>query len=463
LSDKLDSSLIEDILDSISDAFVSIDHKFRVTYINKAAEKFSGQKREDMVGKDILEAFPRGKNTILDEKYLKLFKENKSFEFETYFNNPPFNNWYNIRVFPSKRGFNMIFHDVNQLKKAENASKEREHRWSNLILNLPGMVYRCRNDENWTMEFISHQCKEITGYEPSDFINNAKIAYNDVILKDDQDHVSNTIQNCLSKNEPYEINYRIVTDQNEIKWVWERGLGVEDENGELFLEGFIEDITKLRNAEDEIKASLKEKNVLLKEIHHRVKNNMQIISSLLNLQKQYVEEEEAVDVLKESQNRVKSMAIIHEKLYLSKDLTSINFKGYIESLVSNLFYSYNIKSSQIKPVLDIENIKLNMETAVPCGLIISEIVSNSLKYAFPNRMKGKIHVSLKPEEDEYELIISDNGIGLPEGLDFNKLDSLGLLLVTNLTEQIDGEININRSHGTLFKINFKELKYKKRI
>jgi two-component sensor histidine kinase len=176
-----------------------------------------------------------------------------------------------------------------------------------------------------------------------------------------------------------------------------------------------------------------------------------------------VEDGEAVDVLKESQNRVKSMAMIHEKLYQSADLTQINFVDYIQSLVSNLLYSYDIKSDHIKPILEVDDVNLNIETAVPCGLIISELVSNSLKYAFPDGMKGEIFVSLKLVDEGYELTISDNGIGLPDELDLEKIDSLGLLLVTSLTEQIDGEITIKSIKGTEFKIKFKELEYNERI
>jgi two-component sensor histidine kinase len=203
--------------------------------------------------------------------------------------------------------------------------------------------------------------------------------------------------------------------------------------------------------------------VLLKEVHHRVKNNMQIISSLLNLQIDYLNNEDAIDVLKESQNRVKSMAMIHEKLYLSEDLTQINFADYIQNLVSNLFYSYNIKESQIKPIIKIEDVNLNIETAIPCGLIINELISNCLKYAFPNQMKGEIIITLKSIEDKFELVISDNGIGLPEKININKIKTLGLLLVNSLTEQIDGKISIYKKDGTQFKIIFKELEYKERI
>jgi two-component sensor histidine kinase len=157
------------------------------------------------------------------------------------------------------------------------------------------------------------------------------------------------------------------------------------------------------------------------------------------------------------------MAMIHEKLYMSDDIAHINFVDYIQSLVKNLFYSYNVENTNIKPKLEVEDITLNMETAIPCGLIISETVSNSLKYAFPNKMKGEIFISLKSNDDKYELIIRDNGVGLPEEIDFNNLETFGLLLVNNLTEQIDGELTINRSPGTEFKIKFKELEYTERI
>jgi len=150
-------------------------------------------------------------------------------------------------------------------------------------------------------------------------------------------------------------------------------------------------------------------------------------------------------------------------LYQSKDLTHINFVDYIKSLVLNLFCSYDVKEAQIKSTLKIEDISLNIDTAIPCGLIISELISNSLKYAFPNDMNGEIIVSLKSEKDTYQLCICDNGVGLPEDVNFNNLKTLGLLLVNNLTEQIDGKVKIYRDHGTQFKITFKELIYKKRI
>ena len=223
-------------------------------------------------------------------------------------------------------------------------------------------------------------------------------------------------------------------------------------------------ITPLKNVEKDLRISIHQKDLLIKEIHHRVKNNLQIISSLLYLQEDYVKEDlKAVNVLQESQNRVSSMALLHEMLYQLEDISQIIFSEYIENLVSNLFNSYSIKNN-ITPRIIVDNICLNMETAVPCGLIISELVSNSLKYAYPDGRNGELTISLQYLKNELELIISDDGVGFPENLDFRNIkSSLGLKLVNSLVKQLDGSIELDRSRGTEFKIKFKELKYKQRI
>jgi PAS domain S-box-containing protein len=224
------------------------------------------------------------------------------------------------------------------------------------------------------------------------------------------------------------------------------------------------DITERKEFENALKSSLKEKEVLIREIHHRVKNNMQIISSLLNLQKQYVNDEESVNVLKESQNRVKSMAMIHEKLYKSRNFSEINFTDYIQSLVSDLFYSYGVDSNRVKTIILLDEVMMGLETAIPCGLIVSELVTNTLKYAFPNHGEGEFRIELHSYDDGlYDLIISDNGVGMPENINFHETDTLGLQLVNSLVNQLEGTIKLTRKNGTKFKIKFKELEYKERI
>ena len=220
-------------------------------------------------------------------------------------------------------------------------------------------------------------------------------------------------------------------------------------------------LQKVRD-EKELKKSLEEKEVLLREIHHRVKNNMQIISSLLNLQIQFEDLDETINVLKESQGRIKSMSIIHEKLYQSSNISNINFKEYIEKLILDIYYSYGILNGSIESLLDIQDINLNIDTAIPLGLIINELVTNSIKYAFPEN-SGKITIKLVSHDGQLELTIADNGTGMSEDLILESSKTLGLQLVNSLINQLDGKLEVETSHGTKFKIIFHELKYETRI
>jgi len=225
------------------------------------------------------------------------------------------------------------------------------------------------------------------------------------------------------------------------------------------------DITERKRTEDQIAESLQEKEVLLREIHHRVKNNMQIISSLLahqmeNIIDNKINENKIIDIFTESQNRILSMSLVHEKLYQSRDLRNIDFKEYINDLGINLFQSYEIHSGKIKLNLNVEDILLDIDLAIPTGLIINELITNSLKYAFPDGMKGEINVLFRSmNENMLELVVSDNGIGLPENLDFRKIRTLGLHLVTILAEnQLHGKIDMNRIKGTEFRISFRGIR-----
>jgi len=225
------------------------------------------------------------------------------------------------------------------------------------------------------------------------------------------------------------------------------------------------DITMRKQAEEQIKASLDEKEVLLREIHHRVKNNMQVIIGLLRLQSDKISEKQYADMLKESEDRIKSMALIHERLYQSEDFSNIDFDGYIKALANNLFVSRGVNPNRIRLTVEIGDIPLGLDFAIPCGLIINELVSNSLKYAFPNETEGEIKIALrKVSEDDVELSSSDNGIGIPEELDFGNIESLGLDLVKILAEhQLGGQIELNRTEGTRFSIKFTMKTNKARI
>ncbi len=216
------------------------------------------------------------------------------------------------------------------------------------------------------------------------------------------------------------------------------------------------EIKERKKNEEKIKRSLREKEVMLQEIHHRVKNNMQIISSLLKLQYEHIEDEQMLKTLKSSQDRIRSMALIHEKLYQSEDFARVDFAKYVKSLLSYLFGSFGISQRVIQLNVKITDVFLELNTAIPCALIINELVSNSLKHGFPDRKKGEIIVSMHPvSENKIELTVSDNGVGLPEQVDLKSAKSLGLHLVNMLAEdQLHGEVSLNREKGTHFCIQF---------
>jgi two-component sensor histidine kinase/GAF domain-containing protein len=219
------------------------------------------------------------------------------------------------------------------------------------------------------------------------------------------------------------------------------------------------EIAERKRAEEKIQASLREKEVLLKEIHHRVKNNMQVISSILNLQSKHIEDEQTLKMFRNGQGRIRSMALVHEKLYESEDLAKIDFGEYIRSTTSYLFSLHRI-SEAVRLNIDIEDIFLDINTAIPCGLIINELVSNALKYAFPDGREGEIRVGLYSDKDgKFALIIKDNGIGFPKDMDFRNTGSLGMQLVIMLTEQIEGTVELDRSEGTAFTITFEKPKH----
>ena len=315
-------------------------------------------------------------------------------------------------------------------------------------------------DENGKYIYVSPSSNQLLGYSPEYLLGKS---FYDFIHPDNLKEVNKILKKPVVSSTNVRLQYQCKNAEG--KYIWLETIGkpvLEDGGGKGFIYSS-RDISEQKRSEELIKKSLREKEILLKEIHHRVNNNLQIISSLLSLQSRNVVNKEDYKLFVESQNRVMAMAMIHEMLYQSEDLNHINFSNYIRDLVSNLFYSYGIKN-RISPIINVGPVSLNIETAIPCGLIISELVSNSLKYAYPDNAVGKVSISLKSLKNELELIVSDDGVGFPEEMDFNKTESsLGLKLVNSLIKQLDGSIELDRSQGTKFTIKFKELTYKQRI
>jgi PAS domain S-box-containing protein len=221
----------------------------------------------------------------------------------------------------------------------------------------------------------------------------------------------------------------------------------------------IHDITGNKELEKQLQLSLKEKEVLMREIHHRIKNNRQIMSSLLRLQSRHFTNQKIIEMFRSSQSRIRSMALIHEKLYQSENLAKIDFERYLDTLCVYLFHSYKVDMNRVKFIVDAKDIFLGINTAVPLGLIVNELVSNSLRHAFPDGRKGEICVSIRlDKKGKFLLEVIDTGIGIPEEWNHRKTKTLGMQLVTDLAKQIYGVFELRREEGTKFRIMFYEAK-----
>ncbi|MGB9978944.1 PAS domain S-box protein [Methanobacterium sp.] len=346
-----------------------------------------------------------------------------------------------------------ICEDISERKKIENSIKDREEHLSLITDNMLDLIYQANN--KGIFEYVSPSIKELLGYEAKDIIGKRDFEFISMVHPDDFELLIDTLQAAIKTLKPKRVQHRFRHADGHYIWVETVGNPMSNDKGEFSGAVYItRDITELKNVENQLKSSLEEKEVLLREIHHRVKNNMQIISSLLNLQSRYLNDEKTVNVLNESRNRVRSMAMVHEELYRSHDLSKIDFADYIQRLLSGLFSSYGVDDNFIKPEINVKDVLLNIDIAVPCGLIINELVSNSLKHAFIHGQKGNISIKFHPKGEKYELIVADDGIGIPENIDFENTKSLGLQLVNTLAKQLSGNIDIYRDTGTIFKIVF---------
>lgn len=349
--------------------------------------------------------------------------------------------------------------DITQQKNAEEALKESRIKFKSIFENAGEAIILF--DPKGKIIEANKMIEKLFGFSRDEFIGqnfekyiaplidlNAVSAFNDVLLGKKAKSMELSIKN---------------RDGERLSLIAHPSVLKNEDNTIKGIIIILEDVTHLKHAEMELKQSIKDKNVLLSEIHHRVKNNMQIISSLLNLQSSHVDGDETRSLLKESQGRVKSMAMIHEKLYQSTDFSHINFGKYIEELVLDLFHTYGVNKAYIKPDIQVGDFQINLDTAIPCGLIINELVTNSLKYAFPNNKKGTVKVEFKSIGDEYLLIVADDGVGLPENFEMDNRDTLGMQLVSSLIEQLEGEMVLDKTVGTAFKMKFKDLEYPERI
>lgn len=366
------------------------------------------------------------------------------------------------------------------LQKNQEILEKRERHLSLITDSMMDLITRI--DAQGGYKYVSPSAHKVLGYTPENMLENNIL---ELVHPDDLERLRLSAQKAKDTHSSGEIEYRHKTPSGDYEWVQTAGTPIFDEENNF--KGFVcgsRNINYRKNAEEQIKTSLEEKEVLLKEIHHRVKNNMQIISSLLSLQSRYIEDENYLAIFKESQDRVKSMAMIHEGLYKSDNLARINFEEYTHNLITGLFSSYGVDENIIKTKINLDKVLLNVDIAIPLGLILNELISNSLKHAFPQynqnfkntafanpavkssstvnvqftspeEIKGEINVSLSQNDDMLKLIVGDNGIGFSENVDFRDTKSLGLQLVNTLVDQLRGEIELEKDNGTKFILNLK--------
>ncbi len=350
--------------------------------------------------------------------------------------------------------------EITERQRIEEALRESEERFRATFHQAAVGIAHVAIDGRWLL--VNQRLCNILGYTPEEL---QLLAFQDITHPDDINADLKYFYQILADDiQTYSIEKRYFCKDRSIVWVNLTVSLMREPSGEpRYFIYVVEDISERQAAlrdrkqwEEQMQASLLEKEVLLKEIYHRVKNNLQVISSLLSLQSAYIKDKHDLVIFQQSQQRIASMALVHEKLYESQDLAKINFGEYIRDLVASLFTAYEVNEDAIALVLNIDkHVFLGLDTAIPCSLIIHELVSNSLKYAFPVGRNGTIYIEINQNQDrQVTLVVSDDGIGLPPNFNFQKIASLGWQLVDALTNQLSGNINIQGDMGVKCQVTF---------
>lgn len=444
------------------------DMNFSVVQWNKAAEKIFGWSQSEVLYKRADIIIPDNAKKYVNNIWENLINqkggERSTNENITKDKRIILCEWYNTPLISddgSVIGVASLVEDITERVKAEEQLKQQKEFLRTVIDTDPNFVFAKDFDGKFTLVnkavAVNYNSTpdELIGKSDADF--NPSVTEVEHFLKDDRE--------VILSGKPKFIAEEIVTDikTGEAKWYQTIKVPLKGNDGKTHVLGVAADITARKLAEEMTKKSLLEKELLLKEIHHRVKNNLQIIISLLKLQSGYVFDSRDLDIFNKSRSRIETMSMIHEKLYKSDDISRIDISTYLKDLVYHLLKAYHLNTSKIDFEMKSENIRMSIDTAIPCGLIVNELINNILKHAFPDGYTGKITLNLLRSGENINLEVIDNGIGIPDNFSLEGSDSLGFKLVDTLVKQLDGEIKVFNNNGTHFMIEFKELKYKERI
>jgi PAS domain S-box-containing protein len=451
------------ILDASIDRVRLIDKDMNILWANKTTVKELNVAPEDIVGQPCYKIL-QDRNVPCDKcptkKALESGKtehgvihqpKSKGIEGETYWDS------YGVPI-KNESGdivnLIQITRNATERKQAEEALRESEERYRTILDSIEEAYFEV--DIRGNLTFFNDSLCKLLGYTKDQLMGMNNRVY---MTQESSKRIYKHSNEMYRTGNPIKkVDFEIIRKDGSHGFHETSASLMRDRAGQpIGFRGISRDVTERKQAEEKIQASLREKEVLLKEIHHRVKNNLQVVSSLLSLQSGYAKDREALEMFKESQNRVRSMALIHEKLYQSKDFARIDIAGYIQDLTTSLFRSYGTSAADIKLNIDVKDIFLDINTSIPCGLIINELVSNSLKHAFPDGREGEIKIAMQRiNENKIKLIVGDNGIGFPKDIDFRNTESLGMQVVITLAEQLDGTIELDKSSGTTFRIGFSQ-------
>lgn len=352
--------------------------------------------------------------------------------------------------------------DITARKKIELNLKESRDRYLSIIDHLPGFVFRIDAKTN-VITFFNGQVREIIGHSAEHFLMKSISSWRNLVHPDDISGVDKSVNGSIATRTRYECEYRLKTPQGLEKWIWERGKGIYSESGELQkIEGFATDISAQKKAEERIRLALKEKELLVKEIHHRVKNNLQVISSIIYLKSTSLKNIELKSFFEETRQKIRAISLIHERLLETENVSEIEISDYLRRLIKDLERLNFKDETGIVIEFRAEPVSVNLDQAIYCGLILNELVTNSIKHAFTDEISGRITISLTRTSTGFEFVISDNGISLPEGIEPGSTTSFGMQLLYIFIKQLHANFSINRQAGTTFRITFPEYPYAKR-
>lgn len=441
------------ILSTMSNFLIILNTRRKIILVNQSALNLLNYNKEDLLGKQselIFHHQEELENISFDE-----IGQIKTFETDI---KSSTNNYISVLMSVSlikisekePLGLVCIGSDLTKEKEIRKALEESEILYSTLVKTDPDAIITTDIDGN--ISYTSKQAVKMYGYKNKELVGNSIF---NLVAPKSQETARKDLRKTLNENILRNLEYHLVKkDGNQFIGEWNIAVINDSDDNPVAFMITARDITHHKSIENQMQASIQEKNVLLKEIHHRVKNNLQIISSLLNLQSKYIEDEKAFEVFKESQNRVKSMAIIHEKLYQTENFAEINVAEYLKSLTENIYSSYGVNINLIKIQINTEDLFLDLNTAIPCFLLINEVITNCIKHAFPDGRSGNIIIDFKKIDSKHIIRIQDDGIGLPNDLDIEQTNTLGMQLITSLTFQLDGELEVKSNNGTEFKIIF---------